>query len=305
MNTAPFKYLRPTTPSEACSLKAKYGKEAFFWAGGTDLVPQLKEGLIAPNYCIDMSFIHDFDYIRCDKEKIRIGSLTRVATLEESTDITHLIPVLSEAANHLGSPQIRNMATIGGNLCNASPCADLAVALFALDAELKLLSVAGERWVALEDFYRGEVIQKDVFQAGKPTVLKENELLGEIRISVPSSETQYSFFKLRRTAVDIAIVNVAVRITVDGDGIVSDAKIALGSVAPTPMRAIGAENILLGVNISQVDSVKLEKASRHAAEETRPITDIRGSAEYRRIISEVMVRQGIEKVMQKLGVRKI
>jgi len=253
----------------------------------------------------DMSFIPDFNDIRCDRENICIGSLTRVATLEESTDITHLIPVLSEAANQLGSPQIRNMATIGGNLCNASPCADLAVSLLALGAELKLLSVAGERWIALEDFYGGEVIQEDTFQAGKPTVLKENELLGEIRIPVPSSKTQYSFFKLRRTAVDIAIVNVAVKITVDGDGIVSDARIALGSVAPTPMRVRSAENMLLGVNISQIDSVKLKRASRHAAEETRPITDIRGSAEYRRIISEVLVRQGIEKVMQKLGVRKI
>ena len=305
MNNAPFKYLRPTTPSEACSLKAKHGKEAVLWAGGTDLVPQLQEGFVAPNYCIDMSFIPDFDYIRCDRENICIGSLTRVATLEESTDITHLIPVISEAANHLGSPQIRNMATIGGNLCNASPCADLAVSLLVLGAELKLLSMAGERWVALEDFYRGEVIQEDIFQAGKPTVLKENELLGEIRIPVPPSETQFAFFKLRRTAVDIAIVNVAVRITVDGDGIVSDVKIALGSVAPTPMRSKDTENMLLGVNISKIDSVMLEKASRKAAEETRPITDIRGSAEYRRIISEVMVRQGIEKVMQKLGVRKI
>ena len=145
MNNVSFKYLRPTTPSEACRLKAKHGKEASFIAGGTDLVPQLQERLVAPSYCIDMSFIPDYDYVRCDKENICIGALTRVATLEASADIIQLIPVLGEAANHLGSPQIRNMATIGGNLCNASPCADLAVTLLALGAELKLLSVAGER----------------------------------------------------------------------------------------------------------------------------------------------------------------
>jgi carbon-monoxide dehydrogenase medium subunit len=177
--------------------------------------------------------------------------------------------------------------------------------LLALGAELKLLSVAGERWVALKDFYLGDWIQNDILQGRKPTVLKENELLAEIRIQVPASETQFAFSKLRRTAVDIAIVNVAVGITLDGDGIVSGAKIALGSVAPTPMRSRDAENMLLGVNISEIDGVMLEKTGRTAAEETRPITDIRGSAEYRRIISEVMVRQGIGKVMQKFGVKKI
>ena len=304
MHHVSFKYLRPTTPSEACSLKAKHGKEAFFWAGGTDLVPQLQEGLIAPNYCIDMSFIPDFDYIKCGREYIRIGSLTRVATLETSTDIIHQIPVLSEAANHLGSPQIRNMATIGGNLCNASPCADLAVALLAFGTELELLSVAGERWVALEDFYRVDDIQIDISQGEKPTVLNENELLGEIRIPIPSPKTQFSFSKLRRTAVDIAIVNTAVSITVNSDGIVSDVKIALGSVAPTPMRSRDAENMLRGVNISQIDSALMEMAGYKAAEETRPITDIRGSAEYRRIISEVMVRQGINQAIQNFEASK-
>jgi carbon-monoxide dehydrogenase medium subunit len=305
MKNGAFEYLRPMTPSEAFRLKAKHGRQAAFIAGGTDLVPQIQEGLVAPNYCVDMSFIPDFDYIRCDRENICIGALTKVATLEESIDIARLIPILGQAANHLGSPQIRNMATIGGNICNASPCADLAVSLLALGAELKLLSVDGERRVALEDFYQGSDIQDDMLQEEIPTVLKENELLGEIKISVPSFETQTTFSKLRRTAVDIAIVNVAVSMSLDGDGIVSDVKIALGSVAPTPMRSRDAENLLVGVNVSEIDNLMLEKAGRGAAEETRPITDIRGSAEYRRIISEVMVRQGIAKVLQKFKVRKI
>ncbi len=305
MNNTIFEYLRPTTPLEACNLIDKYGKESILLAGGTDVIPQIKDGAVVPNYCIDMSFISDFDYIRIDTKNICIGALSRVARLEESADIKKLMPILSEAASHIGSPQIRNIATIGGNICNASPCADMAVSLLALDAELKLLNSNSERWVTLDEFYLGNVIQEDVTQAGKITVLKRDELLAEIRIPIQALKTRSSFLKLRRTAVDIAIVNAAIKISVNKDGIVSDARIALGSVAPRPMRSKKAEKLLLGLNVSRIDKETLEKVSCQAAEETKPITDIRGSAEYRKIISEALVKRGIEKCLNEVEERQV
>jgi len=295
MNNTTFEYLRPTTPIEACSQKAKHGKGAVFWAGGTDLVSEWQDGIVDLKYCIDLSFISDLDYIRSNKEEICIGSLTKVASIEGCADIDGLIPVLSEAASQLGTPQIRNVATIGGNLCHGAPSADLAVPLLVLGAEAKLLSVSGERWVGLEEFFRG--VNK--------TALQEDEILVEIRVPVPPPVTGSSFLKVGRTIVDIALVNAAVRITVDDNGIFSDVKIALGAVAPTPMRSKSAEDLLFGASIAKLDNALLEMAGRKAAEETKPITDIRASAEYRRKISEVLVRRGIGNVIQKLGGRGV
>jgi len=169
------------------------------------------------------------------------------------------------------------------------------VPLLVLGAEAKLLSVSGERWVGLEEFFRG--VNK--------TALQEDEILVEIRVPVPPPVTGSSFLKVGRTIVDIALVNAAVRITVDDNGIFSDVRIALGAVAPTPMRSKSAEDLLFGASMAKLDNTLLEKAGRKAAEETKPITDIRASAEYRRKISEVLVRRGIENVIQKLGGRGV
>jgi carbon-monoxide dehydrogenase medium subunit len=295
MNNSTFEYLRPTTPIEACRQKARHGKGAVFWAGGTDLISEWQDGNVALEYCIDLSFISNLDYIRCNKKEICIGSLTKVASIEGCSDIDGRIPVLSEAASKLGTPQVRNVATIGGNLCHGSPSADLAVPLLVLGAEAKLLSVSGERWVGLEEFFRGV----------NEAALQEDELLVEIRVSVPPPVTGFSFLKMGRTIVDIALVNAAVRMTLEDNGIFSDVRIALGAVAPTPMRSKSAEDVFFGASIAKLDNALLEKAGRKAAEETKPITDIRASAEYRRKISEVLVRRGIENVIQKLRGRRV
>ena len=285
-----FKYLRPKTLREACVLKDKHGKAAVFWAGGTDLLLEWREGVIEPEYCIDLSFISDLDYIKCGKEQIFIASLAKVASIQDDSPLKKMMPMLSEAASQLATPQIRNIATIGGNLCHATPSADLAVPLLALNAETKLVSVSGERWVVLKDFFLG--VNK--------TVLKENELLVEIRVPIPPHQTAACFLKLGRTVVDIALVNSAVQITVDKGGTFTDVRIALGAVAPTPIRSKTAEQMLLGVNIAELNKNLVEEAGLMAASEAKPITDVRASAEYRREISKVLVRRAIEDVIQKL-----
>lgn len=285
-----FSYLRPTTSLDACRLKAKYREAAAFWAGGTDLLLQWRDGIVKFDHCIDLSFIPDLDYIKCSRELIHIGALTKVASIETSSPINELVGILRQAASSIAAPQIRNVATIGGNLCNAAPSADLAVPLLALGAEVKLLSVSGERIVALEDFFLG--VNK--------TAMEERELLTEVTFPVPPPATSASFLKVGRTSVDIALVNVALQLTVNKASALTDVRIALGAVAPVPIRAQLAEELLLGINIADLNEDLIEKVSSKAAGETKPITDIRASAAYRREISKVLVRRAIEDALQKL-----
>jgi CO/xanthine dehydrogenase FAD-binding subunit len=291
MNERTFTYLRPTTAQEACTLKKELGKGAVFWAGGTDLALQWKDENIHLDHCIDLTFVPDLVFIRSAREEIQMGALTKVNDIAESPQIRHRIPVLNEAAKCLGSPEIRNMATIGGNLCHGSPAADLAVPLLALDARLKLLRTTGERWIPVEEFFR------DV----NKVALEEDELLAEIRISIPPPHTEAIFLKETRTSVDLAQVNVAVRITMGDDRRFSDVRIALGAVAPTPVRTHGAENLIRGLKCHEVHDDLVGMVSRKAAEETSPITDIRASANYRRKLSEVLVRRSLKHLIQKLG----
>jgi carbon-monoxide dehydrogenase medium subunit len=299
-----FKYLNPKTLEDACRIISEFREKAFILAGGTDVIPQIKEGIVPPKICVDLSFIPELGYTKNVEKYIKIGTLTKVSDIEMSSEINQQIPMLIEAAKHLGSPQIRNAATVGGNICNASPCADLALALLALDAEVRLVSIDGERWIALDAFYIDNVIQEDVSQAMKATTLKKNELLAEIRIPLSPPRTEASFHKLRRTAVDIAIVNVAVKVRVNKDEKVSEAKIALGSVAPRPIRAKTAEQMLLGLKILEINKKILKNVSSQAALEVKPITDIRGTAKYRKVISEVLVKRGIENCLDRIVERQ-
>jgi aerobic carbon-monoxide dehydrogenase medium subunit len=291
MNERSFRYLRPTTIHEACDLKKKLGQGAVFWAGGTDLAPQWKDESLHLNHCIDLTFIPDLVFIKLTGEEIQMGALTKVNDIAESSDIRRWIPSLGEAANRLGSPEIRNMATIGGNLCHGSPAADLPIPLLALGARLKLSRATGERWVPVEEFFRG--VNK--------VALEEDELLAEIRVSIPPSYTQAVFLKETRTSVDLAQVNAAVRITMSDVKELSDVRIALGAVAPKPIRVHSAESLIRGLTFHEIDDALVGMVSRKAAAETSPITDLRASADYRRKLSEVLVRRGLKQLIQRLG----
>ncbi|MCF8090636.1 MAG: FAD binding domain-containing protein, partial [Desulfotignum sp.] len=188
------------------------------------------------------------------------------------------------------TPQIRNTATIGGNICRAAPSADMAPPLLVLDAEMKFVSASGERWVAMDAFFL------DLNQ----TALEENELLAEIKVPIPPVETASCFLKIGRTVIDIAIVNMAARMTMDDRGILTDVRIAFGAVAPTPLRIKAAEEILLGTDVSTIDDTLVGKVSNKVGDEIKPITDVRGTAEYRREISRVLTKRAIENIIQTL-----
>jgi len=276
-----FDYLETTTIEEAVSLLTKYDGKAKVIAGGTDLLVQIRSKVIKPQYVVDIEGISGLDYIKYDdRQGLSIGTLTTIRTLEKSTELRRSHPIISQAASQLGSVAIRNVATIGGNLCNAAPSAETAPALIGLDAKAKIVGPDGERVVALENFFTGP---------GK-TVLKTGELLVEIQVPALSPNTNGVYMKhALRGSIDLAIVGVAVVVMMDGE-LCQEVNIVLGAVAETPTRAKKAEGML---KRKRINDALIEKVAEIAAAESRPITDVRASDKYRREMVKVFTRRAI------------
>jgi len=276
-----FEYFAPETMEEACSLLAKYKGEARVLAGGTDLLVQMKNREVTPRYLINIKNIPNLDYIRYDdKEGLRIGALTTIEALKTSTLIRRRFGILSQAAAVLGTVQIRNRGTIAGNLCNASPAAETAPALITLAAKARIVGVAGERAVALEDF----------FISPGQTVLQAGEIVTEIQVPNLPPRSGGAYLKHSIKRMDIAIVGVGVVITLNGE-VCNDIKIALGAVASTPIRAKKAEEIIRGQGL---DSELMERAAQIALEESRPIDDIHSYAQYRKQMVKVLAKEAMK-----------
>jgi carbon-monoxide dehydrogenase medium subunit len=280
-----FNYLAPATLDEALSLLAQYKSKARVIAGGTDLVPKLKRREVkAPEYVIDLKGIPGLDKIRQDIGGLTIGALVTIGVVESSPLIQQKFAILAQAAQSMASPQVRNRGTIAGNICNAVPSADSAPALLTLGARLKLISRKGERTINIEDFFTGP----------NRTALTDEEILLEIKIPDMPPKSKGVYLKLSpRRAMDLAIVGAAV-VVVPEDGICKDIRIALGAVAPTPLRTMKAETVLKGQKFN--DNL-IEKAAKAAAAETSPIDDHRASAEYRRDMIEVLVKRAIKQAI--------
>jgi len=280
-----FEYFEPSNLSEAVSLLDKYGEEAKILAGGTDLLVWMKEGARSPKYMINIKHIPGVRHIHfSEAEGLRIGALTTVREIETADIIKEKFAGLHQAAKELASIQVRNLATIGGNLSTASPAAELAPPLLALGARVKLRGLRGERVLPLEEFFQGP---------GSTAI--DREILTEVVVPSPEPKS-FSLYKSisRRNAVDLAIVGVAVAGRVDSKaGEWKTVKIALGAVAPTPMRALMAEKVLAG---KKVDPGIIAEAARTASEEARPITDLRASAWYRKEMVQVLVRRSLEEL---------
>ena len=277
-----IEYFTPKTIEEARSLVLKYKGEAKIIAGGTDLVVQMKHKEVLPRHIINIRGISGQDYIVHDeKEGLRIGAMATIRSIEVSPVVREKFNILAQAASELGSAQVRNRATIAGNLCNAAPSAETAPPLIVLGAKAKILGADGERTVLIENFFTGP----------GQTVLRPDEILVEIQVPnlLPRSSGVYIKHTIRK-ALDLAIVGVAVIVTLDGDTL-SDVKIALGAVAPTPVRATRAEDVLRG---NQIDDDLLQKAAQAAFNQCSPIDDIRSSAEYRCKMIKVLVPRAIK-----------
>ena len=282
-----YEYMAPVTIEEAVGLLAEHNGKAKVIAGGTDLVLQMRNKIKKAEYVIDISGIPTLDYIKYDKKQgLSIGALTTVRDVEKSTELAQKYPVLCQAAGRLGSVAIRNVGTIGGNLCNASPSAENAPALIGLSAKIKIAGPNDERVIPVEDFFVGP----------GQTVLKNEEVMTEIQVPTPQPNTVGVYLKHAiRGSIDLAIVGVAVIAELDGK-FCRDIKIVLGAVGPTPMRARGAEEI---VNGNKIDNAVIEKCAQAASEESRPITDVRASAEYRKEMVKVLVKNGINEAVRK------
>ena len=288
MDAPKVEYSTPKTMREACLLSSRYKKRAVIAAGGTDLVLDIKHQKIRPGHIINIKGITGKDYIIHDeKDGLRIGPLTTIHAIETSPVIREKFAVLAHAAGKLGTWQVRNKATIAGNLCHASPSAETVPALIVLGAEAKVMKAEGERTVLIENFFTGP----------GQTVLKPGEILTEIRVpnSPPMSSGVYLKHTLRK-ALDLAIAGVAVIISMDGD-VLSDVKIALGAVAPTAIRAKKAEAILRGKKFS---NDLLQKAGEIASTECNPIDDVRSSAQYRCKMVNILVVRAVKEALEQI-----
>ncbi|MEK7335002.1 MAG: xanthine dehydrogenase family protein subunit M [Candidatus Binatota bacterium] len=281
-----FEYVSPQSVQEACALLVQYGDSARVLAGGSDLLVKMKDGLMKPAYLVSLKNLDSLKAIRYETGTgVIIGARATHNEVMNNRLLQEKYRSVCEAAHSMAADQIRNIGTVGGNLVNAVPSADLPPILIALDARARIVGTSRERTIALEDFFLGP---------GK-TVLEKGEILAEIIIpDQPTTGSNYIKFGLRRAGA-LAVAGVASSVTVS-DGTCRDVRVVLGAVAPTPMRARQAENVLRGKKISRE---LIDEAGRIAAAESKPISDIRGSIEYRRNLVNVLTRRSLKAAIEK------
>ncbi|MBM4262929.1 MAG: xanthine dehydrogenase family protein subunit M [Deltaproteobacteria bacterium] len=281
--TEAFEMYQPRTLVEASRLLKDNGPGGRFLAGGTDLVIAMKEKGLLPKYIVDLKRVPGLTGIRENKDKgITIGALTTMYEIETAALIKKKYPFLAQSAAEVGSIQIRNRATIGGNMSNATPSADTAPALIALNATAKVASASGEWTLPLQDFFRGP----------GQNAMNADEILTEITIPKTAANLVGEYIKFSpREMMDLAYVGVAVAYNFSKkDKQCSNVRIVLGAVAPTPIRAWRAEAAMEGQVLSEAVAAK---AGDIAAQEAKPISDVRSSADYRRAMVGAMTKRAL------------
>jgi len=269
-------YFAPGTLREALKLLGQYGARIRVLAGGTDLVRNMNLELKLPDNILWIGKL-GLEYVRQEKGLIHIGAATRMQTAGDSRLLQNKASALAQAAGKMAAPPVRSLATLGGNICNASPAADTVCAMLALGAELLISSKAGKRILPLEKFFSGP---------GK-TVLKAGEMLTEIRLRPTGRNEGSAYAKVgRRQALTLAVLNAAARVRLDGKGNCAEVNIAIGAAAPKPLRAHRAEAALRGKPVT-VETIAA--AAEVAAGEIKPIDDVHGTAWYRRQLARVLV----------------
>ncbi len=282
----PFDYFEPGTVMEAVKLLSVHGEKAKVLAGGIDLIPRMRKGAIKADYLINIQNIPELEYIKSsDANGLKFGAMTRLHSLETSKEIQRKYPILYEAIHQITSVQTKYMGTAVGNICVGTPASDMATVLLALDAELTIAGANGERTEPMPKFY------VDYLR----TSLKRGEMVTEVSLPNPAKGMGTAFMNLVRTHADIAKVSVAVAIIVEED-ICQEVKIAIGAAAPVVFRATKAEAVL---KRQRVSSEVIAKGAETAAGETRPITDLRSTAEYRKEMTRVLVNRALEKALER------
>ena len=276
MSIGKFDYFAPQSLDEAVELLKKYGSRAKVMAGGTDLMVKMRLRTITPEVIVGIKDIKGLDGITVDSKKgLTIGATALLSDVAAHPDINANYPAIAAAAGDTANVQVRNMGTVVGNLCNASPSADNAPTLLVMGATLRIIGPGGERRLPLSDFFKGPGI----------TALASNEIVTSISVPKPLPNTGVIYQSFSgRGKLDCSTVGVGVLMTMSGDTC-ENARIAIGACAPTPMFATAAEKMLIG---QTVDEALLKTASQKASEETRPIDDVRASATYRLKVVQVL-----------------
>lgn len=276
----------PASVSEAIELLAKYGNNAKLLAGGTDLLLAMKKRTANPSHLVNLKTIPGLSGITADATGLTIGALTTVAQIERSVLIRDTYSPLWDAAGVMASPQVRTLATIGGNLVSAVPSADMAPPLMVLSAQAHITGPAGERTCPVEAFFTGP----------SACSLAPTDILTSITIPVPEGKGAYLKL-MRRAALDLALVGVAAFLSLDANNVCADVKIALGAVAPTPIRATAAEAVLRGKVLTEDLAAEAGKVS---GTECRPISDLRATQNYRCSMVEVLTRRAVMEAYRRI-----
>lgn len=289
----PFEYHEPETIRQACQLLKEYGDQARIMAGGTDLVIKMKRGLVSPKHVIDIKKIPDIRGVEKTREGVWIGAATSLADVADAPGLQEGLSMISRAALSIGSTQVRNRATIGGNICNAAPSADMAPGLLVAEAVASVSGPESAREVPLASFFTGP----------GTTRLAEGEIVTRLYIPLPPETRHMVYIKHGpRRSMDCAVVGVAVALDVDStSSICRDVRIALGAVAPTPVRAARTEKLIEGKTFTGLD---YEAIGARVREEISPITDVRASAEYRSDMVSILTIQALERIEHESGESK-
>lgn len=283
-----FEYLRVATVAEAVSLLQRYGDDAKILSGGQSLIPMMKLRLARPAWLIDINHVPDLDYIREEDGHLKIGGLTREAELESSNLIKSKYPIIYDTALVIADPQVRSLATTGGNLAHGDPANDHPATMLALGAEVIATGPKGQRSIPIHDFFLS------IFT----TALAHDEILTEIRIPAPEPRSGGAYIKLERKVGDFATAAVAAQITLDQNGVCRKVGIGLTNAGPTPLKAVKAEEFLRG---KKPDAQNIAQAAQLAADESQPSSDLRGPAEYKRGLVKELTRRALARAVERAG----
>ena len=277
---ARFDYLEPHSLDEALVMLEKHGARARLVAGSTDFLVRWRTGSWRPEIVVCMQHVPGLDGVSFnDDDGLSIGAMATVQSIEQSSVVRARYPALAAGSAAFAGVQVRNLATVVGNVCNASPAGDTLPALLAYDAQCRIASSGGERWLPLHE----------VFVGPGQTALAAGEIMTELRLPAPAPNTGGLYIKHSpRGAMDISAVGAASVLSIAADGTCASVRIALGAVAPTPMRAYGAEGRLVG---QVLNNDNIAEAARLAAQSSRPIADVRSGADYRREIAQVLAER--------------
>lgn len=281
-----FQYESPGTLAEAISMLHRHGEEAKILSGGHSLIPMMKLRLATPEWLIDINGIPGLSDIKKEGDIIKIGALTTEADIEHADLLKKHFPLFADVTKLIADPQVRNVATIGGNLAHGDAANDHPAVMLALHATIIATGSSGERSIPIDEFFQGFYT----------TALQHGEILTEIQIPVPAAGTGSAYHKLERKVGDYATAGVAVQLTLDGNDVCKAAGIGLTNVNPIPMRASRSEQALTG---NRLTDETIEEAARYASEDCSPSSDLRGSEEYKRHLVAVLVKRMIRKAVER------